>query len=304
MTWLADRARRDEPLILPGAYDALSARIMASQGAEAIYAGGYAVTASQYALPDLGLLGLAEMAEIYERVVGASMGKPVIVDADAGHGGLLNVQRTVEKFIAKGVAGCHIEDQQMPKRCGHIAGTSVVDRHQAEARVRAADEARAGVDFAIIARTDALAASGVDEAVYRARSFFEAGADVVFIDALRTEEQVASVPELVGGPILFNAATTSLAPIYSNAELGRFGYSIIIHPIETLRVAAEQVQLFTKAILSEEGAAGTHGSGTSFTELNDLLELKQHALREARLSKSEPSGATPQSKSVATHQST
>lgn len=284
MSWLADRVRRDAPLLLPGAYDALSARIIACEGAEAIYAGGYAVTASQHALPDMGLLGLAEMAEVYRRIAVASMGKPVIVDADTGHGGLLNVQRTVATFIAGGIAGCHIEDQEMPKRCGHVAGTSVVDRGHAEARIRAADEARAGADFAIIARTDALATHGLDEAVYRARSFFDAGADIVFIDALRTEEQIAAMPRLVGGPILFNAATTAVAPVYSNGELGRLGYSIVIHPIESLRFAADHVRRTARALLSEEGATATHGAGISFSDLNGLLELEQHAAREARLS--------------------
>ena len=287
MTWLSDRLRRGGLLKLPGVYDAMTARIAAAENVEALYAGGYAVTASHYGLPDIGLLGLAEMSEIYSRISGAVPGIRLIVDADTGYGGILNVQRTVDRLIETGLAGCHIEDQTAPKRCGHIAGKSVVDWDVAMTRVRAATEARGSSDFTIIARTDALAVHGFDAAVQRAKAFLDVGADAVFIDALQTLDQIRSTPELVGGAAVFNAAPTQVGPVLSDTELADLGYAIVIHPIETLRVAAAQVRACIRGLMTGDGASATQNSGLPFAELNTVLGLPDFVERERRIAEAQ-----------------
>lgn len=288
MTWLSDRVGRGGLLVLPGVYDALTARIAAAEGVEALYSGGYAVTASQYGLPDIGLLGLAEMVEIYRRISRAVPGVRLIVDADTGYGGVLNVQRTVESLIEADLAGCHIEDQATPKRCGHIKGKAVVDQRAAVARIRAAVDARGTADFAIIARTDALAVCGFDDAVQRAKAFLDVGADAVFIDALQTLDQIRTTPALVGGAAVFNAAPTKVGPVLSDTELAALGYALVIHPIETLRIAAAQVRACIRGLMAGGGAAATQNSGLPFAELNTVLGLSDFVERERRISDLQP----------------
>ena len=283
MTWLSDRARRGGLLKLPGVYDALTARIAAAEGVEALYAGGYAITASHYGLPDLGLLGLAEVTEIYGRIARAIPGVRLIVDADTGYGGVLNVQRTVDRLIDAGLAGCHIEDQAAPKRCGHISGKSVVDQDAAITRIRAATEARGTRDFAIIARTDALAVHGFDAAIRRAKAFLDTGADAVFIDALQTLDQIRATPALVGGATVFNAAPTEVGPVLSDTELADLGYAVVIHPIETLRAAAASVRACIRGLMTGAGASATQNNGLPFAELNTVLGLSDFVERERRI---------------------
>lgn len=285
--WLRRRLANGDALTLPGVFDALSAMLAARCGAQALYAGGFAATAAQHGLPDLGLLGFAEMAEIYERIHNATQGLPLVVDADTGHGGLLNVQRTVCGLAAIGVSACHIEDQVSPKRCGHLAGKDVVDRETAVARVAAAVEAGQATGVGIIARTDALAVHDFDEAIVRAQAFLAVGADAIFIDAPKTREQIAAIPRLIDGPALFNAATTGVAPVISTADLAAMGYRIIIHPIQALVQAANAIS----ATISEMLGLQSHPP-IDFTTLNVILGAQSALDTEARLS--EPRGKKPE----------
>ena len=287
MTWLKHRARRGDLLKLPGIYDALTARVAAAEGVEALYCGGFAVAAGHYGLPDIGLLGLAEMTGIYGRIARAVPGCRLIVDADTGYGGVLNVQRTVESLVDAGIAGCHLEDQVAPKRCGHFAGKSVVDWDAAVTRIRAAVEARGTANFAIIARTDALAVHGFDAATQRAKAFLDLGADAVFIDALQTMDQIRSTPALVGGPAVFNAAPTTVGPVLSDTELADLGYAAVIHPIETLRLAAAQVRVCVRRLMTGGGVSATQNSGLSFAELNTVLGLADFVERERRIAETQ-----------------
>lgn len=270
MNWLANRlASSADLLVLRGAYDPLSARLIAASGSEAIYCGGFAATAAQHALPDLGLLGLEDMVSIYARISASCPDLPLIVDGDAGHGGLLNVARMVDQFAKIGVDALHVEDQVSPKRCGHLAGKAVVDRQEALARVRTAVRNAEGKGIDIIARTDAIAVHGFDEAILRANAFLDEGAAAVFIDAPQTQDQIAAIPNRVQGPVLFNAAPTGGPIPPSDHDLAQLGYAIALHPIEALLAASSAVA----------------GHTVGFAEINEILGTRDFLERELALSR-------------------
>lgn len=277
MGWLSERlAARRDLLVLPGAYDALSARLIALEEAEAVYCGGFAATASRYALPDLGLLGLSDLASHYENLAAASYGKPLIVDADTGHGGLLNVERTVAVLAAAGVTAFHIEDQVSPKRCGHLAGKSVEDRATAFARVRAAVAAAERYGMDVIARTDAIATLGIGEAVARGNGFLDLGAVAIFVDAPTSRAQIEVIPRRIAGPILFNAAPTQTGPLVDQYELVQMGYRIVIHPIEAMLAATTAARTAVRSLLGKTPPV----PALDFAAINRLLETEAFLDRE------------------------
>lgn len=281
MSWFYDRIRSDGGLLVfQGAYDALSARLLAQSGVEAVYCGGFAATAAQFGLPDLGLLGLSDMAGIYGRVHGACQGKPLIVDADAGHGGLLNMERTVASFAAAGVSAFHVEDQVIPKRCGHLAGKDVVPKDDAIARVRTAVECSARNGMSVIARTDAIAVHGFEEAISRANAFLNAGAAAAFIDAPTTLDQIKSIPQQVQGPVVFNAAPTGIVKPPSDAALADMGYAVVLHPLVTLLAAASAIA----ATFPNSNQSTGRKPKLSFADLNEILETDQFLQREQQWS--------------------
>ncbi len=279
MTWFHDRLRSDEDiLVLPGAHDALSARLLARAGSEAVYCGGFASTAAQYALPDLGLLSLTEMAEIYRRIKQASLGKPLIVDGDAGYGGLLNVERMVAAFASVGVDAFHIEDQVLPKRCGHLDGKDVVARDEAVARVQTAVACSAPYGMGVIARTDAIAVHGLDEALLRAHAFLEVGASAVFIDAPQTLDQIKVIPQDIHGPAIFNAAETGIVVPPTDAALTAMGYAAVLHPLATIMASAQ-------AIMARFPKAGEPDAPLTFSKLNEVLGTHDYLARERQWAK-------------------
>jgi len=224
-------------VIAPGAYDGLSARLVEAAGFDAVYMTGAGASAA-HGFPDYGLLTLTEMADNAARL-SRSVGIPLISDADTGYGNELNVTRTVREFEARGVAAIHIEDQVSPKRCGHLAGKEIVSSDEFVSKIRAAVAARHNADFVIIARTDARAISGLEDAVARANAALEAGADVAFVEALETEQELASVPERVIGPCLLNMVPGGRTPLITKAEAARLGYSIVIYPAVSLVAATD-----------------------------------------------------------------
>src|SRR5919197_4810872 len=200
-TTLCELLSRREPVVAPGAYDALSARLAEQAGFGAVYMTGFGASASLLGRPDVGLLSFGEMADHARRIVQA-VGVPVIADADDGYGNPLNVRRTVHEYEAAGVAALHIEDQVAPKRCGHLAGKQVIPAGEMVEKVRAAVEARSSL--LVIARTDARAVEGLEAALERARRYREAGADVLFVEAPQGEEEIArGGSALPDGPVLF-----------------------------------------------------------------------------------------------------
>src|SRR5918999_976413 len=223
-----------DPVLAPGVFDALGARLVEEAGFPAVYMTGFGTAAALLGRPDVGLLTMSEMVENAARIV-AACELPVIADADTGYGNALNVIRTVQEFERVGVAGIHIEDQVAPKKCGHMEGKQVIPPAEMEAKIRAAVAARRSPDFVIIARTDARAVEGVDSAIERARRYREAGADVLFVEAAESEEEISVVARRLNDvPLLFNWAEGGKTPPVNYAALADLGFKIVIFPIATL----------------------------------------------------------------------
>src|SRR5947209_8884026 len=220
--------RRDGMIVAPGAYDCITARLIECAGFEAVYMTG-AGTAAMLGYPDFGLVTMSEMVGNAGRIAGA-VGLPVIADADTGYGNELNVVRTVREYEVAGVAGIHIEDQGFPKKCGHLDDKEIVPREDWLAKIRAAASARRSPDFLIIARTDSRAVAGFDEAVARANAAIAAGADMAFVEAPQTLDEVAAVPRLVQAPCLLNVVRGGKTPDLDLGEAERMGYKLAIVP--------------------------------------------------------------------------
>jgi 2-methylisocitrate lyase-like PEP mutase family enzyme len=268
-----------QTIVAPGAFDPLAARLVEEAGFPAVYMTGFGTSAALIGRPDVGLLTMTEMAASAGRIADC-VDIPVIADADTGYGNPLNVIRTVGAYEAAGVAGIHIEDQVAPKKCGHMEGKLVIGAQEMAAKVRAAVEARSQPEFVIIARTDARAVEGLEQALERARLYREAGADVLFIEALVNEAEVEEAAcAFPGVPLLFNWAEGGKTPPVSLARLTELGYRIVIFPISTLLAATAAM----RAILREIAAAGTPAAALAdlptFGEFVDFIGLPQ--VREA-----------------------
>jgi 2-methylisocitrate lyase-like PEP mutase family enzyme len=220
--------RHNAMVVAPGAYDCITARLIEHAGFAAVYMTG-AGTAATLGYPDFGLVTMSEMVANGGRIA-ASVGVPVIADADTGYGNELNVVRTVREYETAGVAGIHIEDQGFPKKCGHLDDKEIVPREDWLAKIRAAAAARRDRDFLVIARTDARAVAGLDEAVARGNAALAAGADMVFLEAPQTMEEVAAVPRLVKGPCLLNVVKGGKTPDVDLAAAEQMGYKLAILP--------------------------------------------------------------------------
>jgi 2-methylisocitrate lyase-like PEP mutase family enzyme len=243
---------RPDMVIAPGAYDAITARLIEQAGFPAVYMTG-AGTAATLGFPDYGLVTMSEMAANAARLVAAST-VPVIADADTGYGNELNVVRTVREYARAGLAGMHLEDQGFPKKCGHLDDKEIVSRTDFLAKIRAAAQARPDPDFLLIARTDARAVLGFEEAVARANLALEAGADMAFVEAPQTLEEVAAVPRLVRGPCLLNVVWGGKTPDVSFADAQAMGYRLAIVP----GLLFKTVMASCDAALAEMKAAGRH----------------------------------------------
>lgn len=215
-------------VVAPGAYDCLTAKLVEQAGFPAVYMTG-AGTSVAHGLPDYGLLTMTEMVANAGRMAG-TVGVPLVSDADTGYGNELSVYRTVQEFERAGVSAIHIEDQVFPKRCGHLDGKELVSLDDYTAKIRAAAAARRSADFLIIARTDARGVDGFDEAVRRCNAALAAGADLAFLEAPQTAEEVAAVPRVVKGPCLFNMVLSGKTPLAPLPEIERMGYRIAIVP--------------------------------------------------------------------------
>ena len=220
-----------KPLFVPGCYNALSARILADVGFPAVYMTGYGTSLSLLGMPDAGLATMTEM-HLNARYIANAVPVPVIADADNGYGNAINVMRTVREYIGTGVAGIHIEDQVIPKRCGHVAGRRVIPIEEAVGKYRAADAVRRELDpdFVLIARTDARGATGgsLDEAIRRANAYLEAGADLAFVEGPTSVEEVRRMCREVKGPVFYNQ--TGVSPRFSLAQMQELGIAVTIIP--------------------------------------------------------------------------
>jgi 2,3-dimethylmalate lyase len=270
-----------QTIAAPGAFDPLAARLVEEAGFPAVYMTGFGTSAALIGRPDVGLLTMTEMAGNAGRIA-ACVDIPVIADADTGYGNPLNVIRTVGAYEAAGVAGIHIEDQVAPKKCGHMEGKLVIPAGEMAEKVRAAVEGRAQPEFVIIARTDARAVEGLERAIERGRLYREAGADVLFIEAVVSEAEAAEVARAFPGvPLLFNWAEGGKTPPIGMDRLAELGYRIVIFPISTLLAATAAM----RRILREISQAGTpeaamgelpaFGEFLNFIGLPEVREIEQ-----------------------------
>jgi len=240
---LRELLARPEPLVAPGAYDALSARLVEQAGFDVVYMTGFGTTAALAGRPDVGLLTGTEMIDNARRIA-AAVDVPVIADADTGYGNAINVVRTVQAYEQAGVAGIHLEDQVMPKKCGHMSGKAVIPADEMVGKIRAAVEARRDPDFLLIARTDAAAVEGLSAAIDRARAYADAGADVLFVEAPTSEADISRVADELGdvAPLVFNWAEGGRTPPITFDRISALGFSLVIYPIATLLAATSAVR--------------------------------------------------------------
>ncbi|WP_324668682.1 methylisocitrate lyase [Geochorda subterranea] len=264
--------QHERGLMVPGVFNPLVGLIAARLGFRALYFSGAAYSASQ-ALPDLGLFTLTELVQAVRPICRAT-GLPLIVDADTGFGEALNVVAAVEQLEHAGAAAIQIEDQQMPKRCGHLSGKVVVDAEEMARKVAAA--ARARRDLLIVARTDARATHGFDEAVRRARLYVEAGADIVFPEALESEEEFEAFARAVDVPLLANMTEFGKTPYIPARRFAEWGYRIVIFPVTTLRIAARAVEEALVALRDTGTQQGLLDRMQSRQELYDLIGYEEY----------------------------
>jgi len=266
--------QRQGSVVFPGVYDTLSAKLVERAGFAMSFISGYSVAATSIGEPDLGLLTQTEIVERARRVCG-SVGIPILVDADTGYGNPLNVIRTVKELISAGAAGCFLEDQVWPKKCGHMRGKRVVDRDEYVNKIRAAVEARAGRDFFIVARTDALAAVSLEEAIARVTAAREAGADASFVEAPESLAQMAEVGKRAPRPIVANMIEKGKTPVLSRAELSKMGFDLILYPLAGIFAAAQALKEVYEKLKRDETTQGMYDRLMTFEAFNELIGVEE-----------------------------
>lgn len=269
-------------LVMPGVHDALGARIAEAAGFDAVTQGGYSATATLLGAPDSSQLSLTEMASMYERLAEATS-LPILADADTGFGNVTNVARTVRLYERAGVAGLFIEDQVFPKRCGHMAGKAVVPTAEWIAKLRSALDARTDPDFVVMARTDALAVHGVDEAIERAQIAREAGADLLFVEAPTDVDQMRRICREVPGPCLANNVEAGRSPVLPASELEAIGYAAVVFPVAATYAVAHALRDLFATIRRTGTTADAQARLTTFDAFNELVGLSPQRRREAML---------------------
>ena len=270
-------------VVAPGAYDGLSARLIAQAGFSLVYMTGFGTAASVLGQPDVGLLTMSEMVGRAAALAAVSGDLPLIADADTGYGNPINVRRTIREYEHAGVAGLHIEDQVWPKKCGHMEGKQVIPMDEMVQKIRAATDARQDPDFVIIARTDANAVNGLEDALLRGQAYREAGADVIFIEAPRSIAELQAIkqtfPEV---PLLYNWAESGKTPLLSLAEIHALGFKLVIFPVSMLFAATyAMLELLEQLKRGETPSAYAERMVTfsQFTQnigLPEIQELERH----------------------------
>ena len=260
-------------IAFPGVYDTLSARIAERVGFPLAFVSGYSVAATAIGEPDMGLLTQTEMVE-RARQICTSVAIPIIVDADTGYGNPLNVYRTINQLIAGGAAGCFLEDQVWPKKCGHMRGKQVIPREDYLHKIRAAVEARQDRDFFIVARTDALAVEGIDEAVARVEAARAAGADASFIEAPESKERLAEIGRRSPAPNVANMIEGGKTPVLAKEQLARLGFHLILYPLAGLFAAARSIEAMYQKLRADGTTSGAEQRLMAFEEFNDLIGVE------------------------------
>ena len=264
----------NEILVMPGAYDAAAARIIEQAGFKAVTLGGYPTSASLLGKPDVSLLTLTEMAA-HTRNIAEAVDIPVFTDGDTGYGNVINVARTVHEFERAGAAGMFIEDQIFPKRCGHMEGKQVIPPDEMLPKIKAAVDARHDQDFIIMARTDALAVHGVREAIERANKYYEAGADLIFIEAPTSKEEMIKINLEVSAPTMAIQIEGGKTPMFTTKELEDIDYNVVVFPISSLYAAAWAVKHVMKELITTGTTREFMDKMITFDDFNKLMGLNE-----------------------------
>lgn len=271
-----------EIVVLPGAYDALSARLAERAGFAAMFTTGFGFSAAALGQPDFGLLTMSEAMERVRQIV-QTVNVPVVADMDTGYGNPLNVQRTVREVIAAGAGGMILEDQEWPKKCGHFEGKRVIAAEDHAAKIRAAADAREGDDLVIIARTDARAPHGLDEAIRRGQMYRDAGADVIFVEAPQGLDELRAVKAAIpDAPLFANMVEGGKTPLLTYEELQELGYKMVVFPVSALLAATKAIEEVYAELFTKKTTAGVVDRLTKFHDFEEIVGVPELRAAEAK----------------------
>jgi len=273
-----------KPLVIPGVYDAIGAKIAQKVGFKAMFQTGYGTSATLFGMPDYGFIGPTETVENARRICRA-ISVPLIVDSDTGYGNALSVWKLVNELEKAGASGIFLEDQRWPKRCGHMAGKDVVEKEEYAEKLQAAVDARKSKDFVIVARTDARATRGLDEAIERGRYYKKIGADVIFVEAPKTVDEMRQIGKAINAPLVANMIEGGATPILPAKELYKMGFRIILYPLSTLYTNTFATMRVLKELKRTGTTAKLRKSMVSFDQFNDIVELPKFRALELRYKK-------------------
>ena len=282
-TRLRELLAQPDLFVAPGAYDALSARLIAQAGFPAVYMTGFGTAASVLGQPDVGLLTMSEMVSRAAALAAVVGDRPLIADADTGYGNPINVRRTIREYERAGVAAVHIEDQLWPKKCGHMEGKQVIPLDEMVQKIRAAVDARQDPNFVIIARTDANAVYGLEDALRRGRAYREAGADVIFIEAPRSIEELRTIAQAFPDvPLLYNWAESGKTPLLSLEEIHALGFKLVIFPVSMLFAATQALLDLLEALKQGRTSLAFAERMVTFSQFTDQIGLPEIQALERR----------------------
>lgn len=270
-----------KPLVIPGVYDAIGAKIAQKVGFEAMFQTGYGTSATLFGMPDYGFIGSTETIENARRIC-RSVSVPVIVDSDTGYGNALSVWKLVSELQAAGAAGIFLEDQRWPKRCGHMAGKEVIEREEYVEKLQAAIDAKKSKNFIIVARTDARATLGLDEAIERAKYYRKIGADAVFVEAPKSVEEMRKIGKSINAPLVANMIEGGATPVLSAKELHKMGFKIILYPLSVLYANTYASLKILKELKKSGTTKKLRKNLVSFGEFNEIVELSKFRELEQR----------------------
>jgi methylisocitrate lyase len=282
---LKSMLKSKKPLVIPGVYDALGAKIAQKVGFDAMFQTGYGTSATLFGMPDYGFIGATETVDNARRIC-RSVSVPVIVDSDTGYGNALSVWKLVKELESAGASGIFLEDQKWPKRCGHMQGKDVISQEEYTEKLSAAIDARESKDFIIVARTDARATKGLEEAIERGKQNKKTGADAVFVEAPRTIEEMKKIGKEINAPLVANMIEGGATPLSSAESLSKMGFNIILYPLSVLYANT----FATMNILTELKKSGNTSKYkqkvVNFDQFNDLVELPKFRKMEKKYGKS------------------
>ena len=270
-----------KPLVIPGVFDAIGAKIAQKVGFEAMFQTGYGTSATLFGMPDYGFIGSTETVENARRICRA-VSVPVIVDADTGYGNALSVWKLVNELESAGAAGIFLEDQRWPKRCGHMLGKEVIRKEEYAEKLAAAVDARKSKDFIIVARTDARATEGLDNAIERGLYYKKIGADAIFVEAPKTIEEMKKIGKSIKAPLVANMIEGGATPISSASTLHKMGFKIILYPLSVLYANAYASLHILKELKRTGTTTKFHKKLVSFEQFNDLVDLPKFRKLESR----------------------